>query len=246
MLSKTVYKAKDVVIFKHHMNAQLKRDLAELWQKILRTDPKRLFGKRHTVIRDYNEDDWIAQPGYVGAQYPIGGLAFVAANPGGQKRDDIGGEDTEQYRLLKRLRSAASARRIKAFDELNRDLARSMKKWRIYERYVAALLEGLPISFSHVAFLNLVKWRTTGETLPRSLLEISWRTHTRDQLELLQPSLVISLGKSRAGPFIDEHYAAIRNITIPRTRGDLGLSDKSKAAIKSAREYLRRWTKPKN
>lgn len=246
MLLETLYKAKDAVISKHHMNPQLKRDLAELWQKILRTDPKSLFGKRHTAIRDYNEDDWIAQPGYVGAQYPIGGLAFVAANPGGQKRDDIGAEDTEQYRLLKRLRSAAPAGRIKAFDELNRDLERSMKNWRIYERYIADLLEGLPINFSHVAFLNLVKWRTAGETLPRPLLEISWHTHTRDQLELLQPSLVISLGKSRAGPFIDEHYDSIRNITIPRTRGDLRLSDEAKAALKSARKYLRRSIKGKN
>jgi hypothetical protein len=48
------------------MTTKLTEDLAALWQRILRTDPKKLFGKHHKSIRDYNEDDWIAQPGYVG------------------------------------------------------------------------------------------------------------------------------------------------------------------------------------
>jgi hypothetical protein len=76
------------------MKAKLTGDLAALWQRILRTDPKKLFGKHHKSIRDYNEDDWIAQPGYVGSQYSVGGLVFVAANPGGQKRENIGSAET--------------------------------------------------------------------------------------------------------------------------------------------------------
>jgi hypothetical protein len=169
---------------------------------------------------------------------------FVAGNPGGQKTDDIGLADNKQYKLLQRLRSARPAERIKAFDDLNRDLVRSMKDWRIYDMYIARIFKGLPISFSDVAFINLLKWRTIGETLPRSLLSISWEAHTRDQIHLLRPSLIISLGKSVTGPFIEQHYADARyNIIIPRTRGDLRLSDESRVAIKSARGYLFRWIK---
>jgi hypothetical protein len=223
------------------VNAKLKSELAVLWQKILRASPKKLFGSGASAIRDHNVDDWIAQPGYVGSQYRVGGLIFVAANPGGRTQDDLGATDTKQYKLLTQLRSAGTRSRAGAFDELNRDLAVSMKTWGIYDMYVARILDGLPIRFSAVAFLNLVKWRTAGETMPRSLVGASWRAHTSDQLELLQPSLIISLGKSVTGPFIDGHYDSAHNITIPRTRGDRRLSADSKAGIKSAREYLHHW-----
>src|SRR5262245_51728365 len=109
------------------MKGKLKQDLAALWQRILRTDATKLFGKHYKSIRDYNKDDWIAQPGYVGFQYRVGGLVFVAVNPGGQKREDIGSADSKQYKLLKRLKDAGPKFRVAAFESLNRDLLRSMK-----------------------------------------------------------------------------------------------------------------------
>lgn len=116
-----------------------------------------------------------------------------------------------------------------------------MKNWNIYQRYIREIFEGMDIGFSEVAYVNLVKWRTIGESMPRPLLKISWEAHTRDQLVMLRPSLIISLGKSVAGPFIEEFYdEQAYNITIPRTRGDLHLSPESKAAIVRARRYLRR------
>jgi len=226
------------------MNGKLKQDLAALWQRILRTDATKLFGKHHKSIRDYNEDDWIAQPGYVGSQYRTRGLVFVAVNPGGQKREDIGFADSKQYKLLKKLRDAAPKFRVAAFENLNRDLVRSMKNWNIYRRYIPEILKGTDIGFSDVAYVNLVKWRTVGEGMPRAVVKISWEAHTREQLALLRPSLIVSLGKSIAGPFIDEFYnEEVHNITIPRTRRDLRLSDGSKAAIKLARTCLFRWIK---
>jgi hypothetical protein len=45
------------------MNARFKQEMAALWQEILRSDPKKTFGKKYKFIRDYNKDDWIAQPG---------------------------------------------------------------------------------------------------------------------------------------------------------------------------------------
>jgi hypothetical protein len=215
--------------------------LAAHWQAILRTDPKRLFGADYKWIRQAALDDSMPQPGYVGRRYKVCGLVFVAGNPGGPKQrlgKEIGTEDQKQYELLTALRRAAPTKRLQAFRALNDGLGESMQSWNISAKYVQAVIKDL-VEFSEISFINLVKWRTVDERMPRGLLKKSWDAHTRDQLQLLQPSLVICLGKTIASPFMNQNYSERAHlITIPRTRKDAYVSEQAKVAIYHARRYL--------
>ena len=224
------------------MNLEFKRTLAAQWLKILRSDPRRLFGADYKWIRRAAFDDCRAQPGYVGSRYKVGGLVFIAGNPGGQKQrpgQKIGKEDRKQYELLTNLRRTTPAKLVQAFDALNDDLAESMQSWNICAKYVQSIIKDL-LNFHEIAFINLVKWRTVRETMPRPLLKKSWEAHTRDQVMLLGPSLVICLGKTVAGTFINRYYRDQAHVvTVPRTRKDLYITKGGKAAIARARRYIR-------
>jgi hypothetical protein len=223
------------------MNEETTRRLASYWQKILRTEPRRVFRAHFSALRSFNEDDWIAQPGYVGSHYKCGGLVFIAANPGGPKSKTLPPSDRQQYKLLQVLRKAKPPQRVRAFKNLNRYLCQSMKRWNIYATYIPDILQQTGIKFSDIAFINLVKRRTVGQKMPRELLELSWHAHSRDQVMLLRPSVIICLGNT-AGRFIQRVYGTV----IPRTIKDGYLSDASREAVNRARRYLLHWRGSQN
>ena len=96
------------------------------------------------------------------------------------------------------------AQRWPGFDELTQVLADIMPGWKIHQNFVAPVLQAAALDFHQVAYVNLLKWRTTASSGLARLYEISWQHHTREQVELLAPSRVIAIG-SDAGRAFQRH-----------------------------------------
>ncbi len=219
------------------MRQSFRHELADLWHWILNEDPKRLFGRAAALLRNQQKDDWIAQPGYVGAKYKPGGLLFVGMNPGGTTIGEISEEDRQQLLLLTRLKESSQRSRLAAFEELNRDLSKSMKKWAIFQA-VKRILDALDMNFSEVAYLNLLKWRTKDERISSKLLRQSWYGHTAQQIGLLQPAGMISLGITTARQL--DRFRTF-NLAVERTIGDKYWSPQTEKSVRQACRYLRAW-----
>src|SRR2546428_792584 len=142
------------------MEPDLARSAAVLWKRILLKDPAQVFGAELSHLLQRNWGDRIAQPGYVGRQYSLRGLAFVSMNPGGGPNQGLGPNDLAQYEIVQRLRDSAESATPGAFLELTTLLERLMPTWRICKNFVLPVLQYANLDFTRVSYLNLLKWRT--------------------------------------------------------------------------------------
>lgn len=211
---------------------------ADLWSSILKTRPQAIFGNDVHLSRSEAKDDRIAQPGYVGSRYRQGGLLFVAMNPGGANAR-MTEADERQLPLLRALAKASQRTRLLRFVELNRELERAMPNWNLVRFIVAPILEGLGLSFSQVAYINLVKWRTRKERMSSGLLRRSWELQTGPQFDLLRPSAVVCLGIATGNDLCRLTDQLPFNLTIPRVRKDCYSPPAQRNAIRGAIRSLR-------
>ncbi len=198
----------------------LRHSAALLWRRILTTDPEAIFGAEALRLMNRNWADRLPQPGYMGARYWPGGLVFVSMNPGAGPQHGLSVDDQRQYGALQRLRDADEDAARAGFDELTQVLADIMPGWKIHQNFVAPVLQAAALDFSEVAYVNLLKWRTTASSGLTRLYALSWDHHTREQLELLAPSRVIAVG-SDAGRAFQRHFTgAVDFDFIPRAIGN--------------------------
>jgi hypothetical protein len=198
----------------------MRQAAARLWRGILRTDPDAVFGAEAARLLNRHWADRLAQPGYIGTRYSPGGLVFVSMNPGAGPRDGFSPEDVRQYRALERLRGADDAALCPAFDELTTALADIMPTWKIHRNYVAPVMAAARVDFSHVAYLNLLKWRSKASSGLARLYALSWKAHTRAQLELLAPSRVVAIGSDAGRAFLRHADKPVAFDFIPRVIGN--------------------------
>ncbi len=216
------------------MNKHQRTKLAYEWHRILNTDRKTLFGPAVRLLNNRNYGDRLAQPGFVGPRYQPGGVLFVGMNPGGGPSKGICELDRKQYALLKHLKDAPPAQRVAAFDTLTADQSSIMSQGRLFKNYVLPMLDGTGLDLGSVSYLNILKWRTVpGASLGR-LYTLSWQAHTKRQLELLSPRVVIALGAS-LGNWLAAKLPDVQ--TIPRIRGD-NISKDGKIAVNAMRVIL--------
>jgi len=202
------------------MSAELQEKAAILWWKILRQDPNAIFGAEEEKLLKRNWGDQIPQPGYVGPAYIERGLVFVSMNPGGMRGDGLGTTDRTQLEALKQLRDCSRPDVVRTFVHLSRVLEQVMCTWGIFRRFVQPVLECRHLDLTQVAYINLLKWRTQKSTGLGRLYELSWHDHTRDQVELLRPSMVVAIGTD-AGKAFRRHYSGGARIhAIPRVIGN--------------------------
>lgn len=202
------------------MTSAMQTDAALLWREILRRDPKALFGNQADQLLDRNWGDRIPQPGYVGREYRRGGLVFVSMNPGGGPNQGLGENNLRQYRVLKDLRESSPTRALAVFRELNDLLAEIMPKWKIYENFVLPVIQPARLTFSRVAYLNLLKWRTKKSSRLARLYDLSWRDHTQAQFDLLKPNIVVAIGVNAGKAFARHHPNEVHFDVIPRVIGN--------------------------
>jgi len=124
------------------------------------------------------------------------------------------------YAALQRLRDCNTAQASKSFAGLSGLLHEVMQTWKIYKVFVAPVLEYSGNEFSNTAYLNLLKWRTQKSSGLRTLYKLSWENHTRQQLELLQPSVVVAIGTDAGREFRRYYTNDIQFQAIPRVIGN--------------------------
>jgi hypothetical protein len=187
------------------MDTKLRQALALLWRRVLRRDRAELVGGEASLLLDRNWGDRLAQPGFVGHLYEPKGLVFVSMYPdrGGGSDGGLSSPDLEHYEALERLRDCEEDDAGCRFSELMEVLQRIMLSWRICQNFVQPVLSKASIDFSRVACLTLLKWRigTPDAKGLNKLYDQSWRDHTQEQFELLNPGVVVALGKSAEKAF---------------------------------------------
>ena len=207
---------------------------ALLWRRVLRADPNVIFGSEASRLMNRNWADRLPQPGYMGLRYRSSGLVFVSMNPGAGPQDGLGPDDQRQYAALKHLRDGDDSSICAAFDDLTAVLANIMPGWKIHRNFVMPVLQAAGLDFSQVAYVNLLKWRTTASSGLARLYALSWNHHTHDQIELLAPRHVIAIG-SDAGHAFKKHYTGQAEFDfIPRVIGNNVGPDGRKALARIA------------
>jgi hypothetical protein len=202
------------------MDAAFQTSLALQWRSILALDPERIFGSEASRLLNRTWGDRIPQPGYVGPDYRPGGLVFVSMNPGGGRTEEPSERDLRQYDALQRLRDCGEQDALASFMALARVLQEIMPTWKVYKVFVEPVLRYSCKEFSSVAYLNLLKWRTKESNGLRTLYKLSWEDHTKAQIGLLQPSMVIAIGTDAGKAFRRFYTNDIRFQAIPRVIGN--------------------------
>ena len=133
---------------------------ALLWREILKSSPSASFGAFPERMLNRHDGDALAQPGFVGSRFHTGRVMFLALNPasGG---DGLSVGDQRQYERLTALRDSSHSEAPERLYDLMLYLREFMPTWSVW-KYPSAILEALGLTIDDCAYLNLIKWRTTG------------------------------------------------------------------------------------
>lgn len=218
--------------------------LAELWHEILSFSNRahELFGPHTSRLLDRHEDDRIPHPGFVGLRYRCGGLLFLGMNPG-NGGDGRNTSELPHNRLLRQLKDSGRGRRLGAFEELMEYDTHWYPQIRIMRTLVTPILAEAGFGFESIAYMNVLKWRTSSSSGLKPLFEISLRSHTLAQLATLDPGVIAVLGAGVADclakfPVFHSAYGD-RCVTIPRTRGDFRVDEQGREGMSQVLERLR-------
>lgn len=179
--------------------------------------------------------------GYVGPRFTSGrGLLFLAINPGGG--GDAYTSRTHKdalYPLLEEFRAAAPTEILTAFEQVNDAFPSIVKAWNIW-RILGPTLIASCRSLDHVAYMNIVPYRTRGDRMPPAdAMRCAWRMLMQPTLAILQPRAIVTLGM-KAGSVVDKlHQGRLHAYCVPRTIGDTRISDKARQVHEQMAKELR-------
>ncbi|MGO9743949.1 MAG: hypothetical protein ACLPN5_21020 [Roseiarcus sp.] len=195
-------------------------EIANLWQRIAKLDIGEVFERPDAPIRGRFDFDRYAQPGYVGRNYVRGGVLLIGQNPGNGSNSMQAEGDNCQELALAKFRTASAEQLSKAMVELMQRLEQGvMPTWSIVRNVVSPLLTALDLRLDQVAYTNLVKFRTSD--LKVRLPEVrKSQQHTLLQIGLLEPRLIIRLGKTAFGAFKIRYAGQTASDFVTRVRGD--------------------------
>ncbi len=129
----------------------------------------------------------LAQPGFCGIDYR--GLTIVGLNPG-RGTGDAAARLRRWNDAYMRWRDSGWSGYEEALGYWKSDIER----WRVWNQWIAPVLSVAGVSADEIAYLNLVKVPTANDQKPTvRLLDVDW-PWTRQQLELLDPTIVLAGG----------------------------------------------------
>ena len=156
-----------------------------------------VFGTDNDRWLPINNQDDAKLPflGYVGANFRPGGIILMAINPGGGTDKYIRTKEDERLcPKLKRLKSSTSKTAEIAVSRLFQSYIEIVPTWNLF-RIINPVLEATNSDLSSIALLNLVPFRTRGDSKPIvRALNYSWHNIICPLLPGLKPSKIIALG----------------------------------------------------
>jgi len=90
----------------------------------------------------------------------------------------------------------------------------------LYRNFIQPIVDHAGLDVGQIAFLNLLNWRTVPKARMRKLYHISWKAHSRAQIELLQPSVIICLGAGVGRALQRLYCGGARCFALRRVIGD--------------------------
>jgi len=189
--------------------------LAKIWYEIMNGASSEEFPSGQWLRID-SETDRLAQPGFVGANYPLGGILLLAKNFGrwGGRLSRV---DVPYLAALMNMRDGFPSR-LSAFQGLNRVFEETAPYWDFYRKELKPLLDALSRNLSGVAQINLVNWRIWGR-IREPVYAVSWK-YTMAQLAALDPGLIVVLGKDTAEQLEKRYTGDADRIVVARARND--------------------------
>ncbi|MDE2361863.1 MAG: hypothetical protein KGM42_04220 [Hyphomicrobiales bacterium] len=220
----------------------LAAEVARLWRNILQASRDQIFeGAEEAIVDRWHGNDRLPQPGFVGLNYERGGLLLIGQNPG---NDGVGKglsrADQLQYQLLIRLRDAEDSEVVGAYTELMNALGSTvMPSWKIVRNVVYPLLRALDgQTLNHIAYTNLVKFRTVDSKFNRTIYDASWSA-TIDQINLLKPALIVALGAGTFNQLQRRYKGTVPIKKVRRQIGDSGLPAAGRSDIAEIAAFWR-------
>ncbi len=205
--------------------------------QITRSD---IFGSKEPTARPVNlpADADVMFAGYVGRRYRTGNCVLLAINPGGggDAYTQRTPEDEVFYPLLHDFKNSAPHQVMAAFESVNRAFPPIVRGWNLW-RILQPVLEALGCELEDVAYLNAVPYRTKRDKTPAvDVIRTAWNMATGPTIELLEPSIIVAVGK-KAG-FVLEHFynGPATTVCIPRTIGDSYVSDEAHVVLRQIRD----------
>lgn len=181
------------------------------------------------------KDARIMFPGYFGENFIKGGTIVFGVNPGGgsDKRIQRHPSDNLLYPLLENFKQSKS-NKIEIYQTINKEFPEILKSWNLW-RIFEPTLQALDNNLKNIAYFNAIPYRTKQDKKPPVFAQRnSFNLLINPMLELIEPKLIICLGK-KAGGIVDRFTENIDIITIPRTIGDSYISQEANEILENLR-----------
>lgn len=217
--------------FRSHVAVQL--------HKNMQVGRPAIFGDNDPKPINLIDDAETMFPGAVGPNYRPGGVVLLAINPGGggdayRTRTPL---DEQFYPLLMQARDAEGVESFDAIQAFGSAFFQVLPGWNI-NRIISPCIDAAGVALDETAYLNAVPYRTREDREPTvGAKRQAWNLVTMPLLEVLQPGIVIALGK-KAGSVLSRFYdGPAKAFVVPRTIGDSYVSEAAQEVLGDIQAY---------
>lgn len=168
-------------------DSQMLDTFVRVGQEILSCDWASHYGSDVARVAPSPPGVGYAQPGFLGRDYRR--LVFIGQNPG------VGADRADVHRLWERaFRTWHEQGTVAAYSEAFQVWRRDLNAWPVWTQWIKPSLDRISLTEDHIGYLNLCKNATSTNAPPTARMYRSDWAWTRQQLELLQPRVVVAGG----------------------------------------------------
>lgn len=203
-------------------NAELLQGFIRIGQDILRWDRREAYGVDWSRVAEAPPDLSFPPPGYLGPDFT--GVVLLDSHP--SSATDRPAIHRKWDDLFRRWRDEGSAEAYDAVFEAYRWYFPTLQYWR---RDVEPILNAANLGLREICYLNLSKSVPANNKTSKRIFRADWYW-TRQQLDLLQPAIVVMGGKG-AGDLFKEFWpdSPLRIAVQDRIRSRTGSARRGQA-----------------
>lgn len=191
-------------------DSQMLDNFVRVGQEILSCDWAARYGPDIARVAPSPPGVGYAQPGFLGHNYRE--LVFIGQNPG------VGADRADIHRRWERaFRTWHEQGTVAAYSEVFELWRRDLNAWPVWTQWIEPVLDRLGLTEDHIGYLNLCKNATSSNTPPTAHMYRSDWAWTRQQLELLQPRVVVAGGVAVAER-LDLHWPTPPFLVLSQNR----------------------------